>query len=92
MYREAPGERFGGTPVARTVGWIAETLADTRPRRCAVHAVDIVSRLLFLETAAREESDRLRCPERTWIRVRTARVAGMRMYYSIGEFTGSCDL
>ncbi|MFE2278588.1 DUF6183 family protein [Streptomyces sp. NPDC059454] len=44
----------------RTVGRIAEALADTRSRDCAVHAVDIVSRLLPLEAAAHEESDRLR--------------------------------
>ncbi|MFD7687447.1 DUF6183 family protein [Streptomyces sp. NPDC059781] len=60
LCREASGGRSGGTSVARTVGRIAGALADTRSRDCAVYAVDIVSRLLPLEAAAREEGDRLR--------------------------------
>lgn len=60
LCRGVSGEGFGGTSVARTVGRIAETLADTRSRDCAVLAVDIVSRLLPRGAAAREEGDRLR--------------------------------
>jgi hypothetical protein len=48
LCRGVSGERFGGISVARAVGRIAETLADTCSRDCAVravYAVDIVSRI-----------------------------------------------
>ncbi|MFD3821230.1 DUF6183 family protein [Streptomyces sp. NPDC058625] len=60
LCRGASGGRFGGTSAARAVGRIAETLADTCSRDCAVYAVDVVGRLLPLGTEAREEGDRLR--------------------------------
>ncbi|MFJ2832081.1 DUF6183 family protein [Streptomyces sp. NPDC087263] len=60
LCRPAAGEGPGGSVAARTVGRIAEALADTRSPDCARFAVDIVGRLLPPGSAYREEGDRLR--------------------------------
>ncbi|WP_437068208.1 DUF6183 family protein [Streptomyces sp. enrichment culture] len=57
---EASGEEFGGSLAVRTVGRIAEALAETRSQGCAAYAVDIVGRLLPSGTVAWEEGDRIR--------------------------------
>ncbi|MFJ6856517.1 DUF6183 family protein [Streptomyces werraensis] len=57
---EASGEGFGGGPAVRTVGRIAEALAETRSQGCAAYAVDIVSRLLPSEAVDWKEGDRIR--------------------------------
>ncbi|MFI0502453.1 DUF6183 family protein [Streptomyces albogriseolus] len=56
----ATGERSAAGPVARTLGRIAEALADTRSRDGAARAADIAGRLLPSEAAAHEETDRIR--------------------------------
>jgi hypothetical protein len=60
LCRRASGEGPDGPSAVRTVGRIAEALADTRSRDCARFAVDIVGRLLPLGSAYQEEADRLR--------------------------------
>jgi hypothetical protein len=60
LCRRAFGEGPGGPSAARTVGRIAEALADTRSGDCARFAVDIVGRLLPLQPERGEEDDRLR--------------------------------
>ncbi|MFJ8184803.1 DUF6183 family protein [Streptomyces sp. NPDC096105] len=60
LCRGASGEGISGRPTVRTIGRIAEVLADTRSRGCAAYAVDIVDRLLPPEVAASDERDRIR--------------------------------
>ncbi|MFF2848241.1 DUF6183 family protein [Streptomyces sp. NPDC058001] len=58
LCRRVSGGGADGASAARTVGRIAETLADTRSRECAAFAVDIVSRLLPSGATARKDTDR----------------------------------
>ncbi|MCX5557984.1 DUF6183 family protein [Streptomyces sp. NBC_00038] len=60
LCRRVAGEELDGSSAARTVGRIAEALADTRSPDCVRFAVDIVGRLLPLGPAHRLEGDRLR--------------------------------
>ncbi|MFF1675915.1 DUF6183 family protein [Streptomyces sp. NPDC058256] len=60
LCRRAAGEGPDGSAAARTVGRIAEALADTRSGDCVRFAADIVGRLLPPGSAYREEGDRLR--------------------------------
>ncbi|MFI1756905.1 DUF6183 family protein [Streptomyces sp. NPDC020571] len=59
LCRTVAGEGPRGASAARTVGRIAETLADTRSRDCVTFAVDLVSRLLPEEAIPPGEGDRL---------------------------------
>ncbi|MEU1918273.1 DUF6183 family protein [Streptomyces massasporeus] len=59
LCRTAAGDGARGASVARTVGRIAETLADTRSRDCVMFAADLVSRLLPEGAMSPGESDRL---------------------------------
>ncbi|MFF9044776.1 DUF6183 family protein [Streptomyces parvulus] len=56
---EPPGDGPRGVHAARTVGRIAEALADTRSRDCVAFAVDLVSRLLPEGAMSPGEGDRL---------------------------------
>ncbi|MEW2114683.1 DUF6183 family protein [Streptomyces sp. NPDC005474] len=60
LCRRASSEGPDGASALRTVGWMAEALANTRSRDCARFAADIVGRLLPLGSAQRDEPGRLR--------------------------------
>ncbi|MEU1320429.1 DUF6183 family protein [Streptomyces tibetensis] len=59
LCRTAVGDGPREASAARTVGRIAETLADTRSRDCVTFAVDLVSRLLPGGAMSPGDSDRL---------------------------------